>query len=560
MFHCGAFPHLGGGGAWNLPEINVIGNLAVFFRDVIGLDLPSTEKAFKHWVDEHVLLVPHHLAHSALAAELSPFEKACVISIDGGGDYGDNRHLVAGHYDKKGDKNHKSPYCEIMGFNGSYGLANIHGWAADALGFIDDGKLSGLSAYGVFAPSVYEALSNLIKKKFDGDTLVDYKFEKKRYKRSPYRLDRIDSSNYSRHKTIYNQPSFTNLSEIARDCKPQDFAFTFTKFIIDETNFIIRSISERSYSENLCVSGGLFNNVIINNAVQRDNVSKFRNHFFSMAPGDAGLSLGLALYGRRCLLHRGLPVSYRNRDGIATPYLGPSFSDAVVKKQLQKFSLEWNILSDEELADTIVSDIIKGKIVGLFRGRAEYGPRSLGSRTILADPRLVSSKMRLNQLLKRRDWFMPFAPSILAEHLKDWVSDDVLHSPYMQLALNCNPEKLHNIPSGVHKDGSARFQTVHRDLNSFYYLVIEKFYRLTGIPMLLNTSFNRHGIATISNPLQALEHLSQHCIDSLSINNFYVPGASDPSFKFLKDDGMENEEALLANFENDHRKFYAIRD
>lgn len=272
------------------------------------------------------------------------------------------------------------------------------------------------------------------------------------------------------------------------------------------------------------------------------------------------MSLGLALYGRRCLLQRGLPVSYRSRDGIATPYLGPSFSDAVVKKQLQKFSIELNMLSDEELADTIVSDIIKGKIVGFFRGRAEYGPRSLGSWSILADPRLVSSKMRLNQLLKRRDWFMPFAPSILAEHLKDWVSDDVLHSPYMQLAINCNPEKSHNIPSGVHKDGSARFQTVHRDLNSFYYLVIEKFYRLTGIPMLLNTSFNRHGIATISNPLQALEHLSQHCIDSLSINNFYVPGASDPSFKFLKDDGIQNEEALLANFENDHRKFYAVRD
>ena len=165
--------------------------------------------------------------------------------------------------------------------------------------------------------------------------------------------------------------------------------------------------------------------------------------------------------------------------------------------------------------------ISQGNCVGWFQGKAEYGPRSLGARSILADPRKKSSKSRINQLLKKRDWYMPYAPSIMREYVKEYMNNPI-YSPYMQIALNIKEDKKKLIPAAIHVDGSSRVHVISKEDNKKYWKVINEFNKITGVPVILNTSFNRHGISTISDPRQAVEHLLDGCMDYLAIENFLI--------------------------------------
>jgi carbamoyltransferase len=231
-----------------------------------------------------------------------------------------------------------------------------------------------------------------------------------------------------------------------------------------------------------------------------------------MASGDNGQSLGTALFIKN--EHQKTP-----RRQFLTALLGPSFSNLEIKKLLEQSRI--NYVEDKNIEKTVANLINKNKTVGWFQSRGEYGKRSLGCRSILADPRKLESKSRINQLLKKRDWFMPYAPSILEEYVNNF-AEKPSKSPYMQIAFKVKKNKNKIIPAAVHVDGTSRIHTVSKSANPRYWNLINEFRLITSLPMILNTSFNRHGIATISEPRQAIEHLLDGCMDYLAINDFLI--------------------------------------
>jgi hypothetical protein len=207
---------------------------------------------------------------------------------------------------------------------------------------------------------------------------------------------------------------------------------------------------------------------------------------------------------------------------------------------LDEYRLAHRKFGDEgELGRFVAEILTEGNIVGWFQGRAELGPRALGARSVLADPRDVKSKARLNQLLKRRDWFMPFAPAILDGHEADYL-EHYTHSPYMTVAFLAKEKAMRDMPAGVHVDRTCRLNCVAQSTNPRFYRLIEEFRRLTGVPGVLNTSFNRHGIPTIASPRQAFEHLMAGSIDVLAIEDYVVwPNqVRDSSAKPLRDEKL----------------------
>ena len=258
------------------------------------------------------------------------------------------------------------------------------------------------------------------------------------------------------------------------------------------------------------LSGGVFQNVTLNKYIQESKI--FKNYYFTMASGDSGLSLGAALY-----------VKSKNKkninDNLLPAFLGPSYNHEEIEKILIQSRIKF--IKTKDIEKKVANLISQGNCVGWFQGKAEYGPRSLGARSILADPRKKSSKSRINQFLKKRDWYMPYAPSIMREYIKEYMNSPI-YSPYMQIALNIKEDKKKLIPAAIHVDGSSRVHVISKEDNKKYWNVINEFNKITGVPVILNTSFNRHGISTISDPRQAVEHLLDGCMDYLAIENFLI--------------------------------------
>ena len=283
-------------------------------------------------------------------------------------------------------------------------------------------------------------------------------------------------------------------------------------------------------SKNIVFSGGLFQNVALNKALLN---AEFDNVYFPSAPSDSGLSLGAALY----IKNKNKP----NSSETLSAFLGPSFSGSDITEVLDRHRLIYH--KHKDIAEVVAQKLSEGQTVGWFQGRGEFGPRSLGNRSLVADPRDMKSKEKINQLLKKRDWFMPYAPSILEEDYLDWV-DQEHYSPYMQIAFDMSSDMADKVPSAVHVDGTTRVHVVRKSENSLYWSLINEFKKLTGIPVLLNTSFNRHGIATISTPRQAVEHLLEGCMDYLAIGDNLV-AFEDNRIVAQRNEVTESEDFLL---------------
>lgn len=462
----------------------------------------GNRKDFDAWFDDHVHFVDHHISHAAMAVLTSPFEECAFICCDGGGGGGDRRNQIFGNY--------ASGNFEELGENyGFENLASFHSYVTDSLGYRDfeNGKLSGLAAYGQVQPDLREQFLSVLHQ--DG---YGIKFDRKRRGRTSVDPEKVQPQEYQRSKIFSRFPSETNILDMAIGHLPQDVAAT-CEFVVQEVFLkLLEGIRNKVNSKYAVFGGGLFQNVALNNAILESGL--FEGVFFSKASNDSGNSLGQALYLR--LKFEPAPSSNKR---YMSPFLGPSFDDASIDTLLERFQL--NFSREDSIARKCAELIAEGAVVGWFQGRAEHGPRSLGSRSILADPRTMNSKLRINQTLKRRDWFMPYAPSILRERLSEWSTVDI-DSPYMQIALNVREEKQKMLPAAVHVDGSARIQTVDKSSNPLFWELISCFEEITGIPVVLNTSFNRHGIPTISSPRQAIEHLLEGAMDYLAIGGFIV--------------------------------------
>ena len=300
---------------------------------------------------------------------------------------------------------------------------------------------------------------------------------------------------------------------------------------------LAKSLKEEFNISNLCLAGGVALNCVANGKILKEKI--FDNIWVQPAAGDAGGSLGAAL----ALWHieENNPRVVNLNDDMQGSYLGPEYSQKEIQNELDKIGAVYKIKNEEDLLNQTVDDLSMGEAIGWFQGRMEFGPRALGNRSILGDPRSSEMQKNLNLKVKYRESFRPFAPSILKEDLREWfdISED---SPYMLMVANINKDKTikmtedqkkkfgidklnikrSEIPAVTHVDYSARIQTVHKETNEKYYKLIKKFKEKTNCPVIVNTSFNVRGEPIVNTPSDAFSCFMGTELDKLVIGNFYL--------------------------------------
>ena len=461
----------------------------------------------------------HHLSHAASAFFPSPFEEAVVLTADGVGEWATTTVAI-------GKGNNLEIKKEIH-FPHSLGL--LYSAFTYYTGFkVNSGeyKLMGLAPYGV---PIYEdkIKDNLINVKEDGSFHLDQSY-----------------FNYATGLTMTNK-KFDNLfGQKVRDSGHEkltqfhmDIAASIQKVTEDIMIKIAKSLKEEFNISNLCLAGGVALNCVANGKILKEKI--FDNIWVQPAAGDAGGSLGAAL----ALWHidQNNPRKVDLKDNMQGSYLGPEYSQKEIEEQLDKAGAKYEIFKDEELLDKTATDLSKEEAIGWFQGRMEFGPRALGGRSILGDPRSEKMQKNLNLKVKYRESFRPFAPSILNEDLSEWFDINV-DSPYMLMVANINKDKTikmtedqknlfgidklnvkrSEIPAVTHVNYSARIQTVHKETNEKYFRLIEKFKDKTNCPILINTSFNVRGEPIVNTPLDAFNCFMGTDLDKLVIGNCYL--------------------------------------
>jgi len=443
----------------------------------------------------------HHLCHLASSFMISSHEEGCSVSIDG---FGDFVSTAIGY----GDKNFLK-IDERVYFPHSLGI--FYQSLTQFLGFKnygDEYKLMGLSSYG--EPKYLDKISKIID--FDKD--------------NHYRLN-LDYFNHHNsfegentvkgNMQLYNK----NIEELigkSRDPKDNisqyhmDLASSVQKKYEEIFFNILNSTFERYQNYNLSLSGGCAQNSLANGKIKKN--TKFKNIFIPSSPADSGGSIGAAILGS---------INKKNTFNInRSPYLGQSYSNDQILKVLETYKTQINYKKhlDNELIKIIAKNLSENLVIGWFSGRSEWGPRALGNRSILCNPGNKDAKELLNNKIKLREKFRPFAPTILEEEAKNWFEVDQ-SLPFMSMVVTADKKKARRIPAVVHVDGSSRLQTVNYEQNSKYYLLIKEFYNITEIPILLNTSFNENE-PIVNTPSEAINCFLRTKMDFLVIENFII--------------------------------------
>jgi carbamoyltransferase len=452
----------------------------------------------------------HHDAHAALAVHGSSYKKCCYFTLDGGGE--DNCYGQSGIFD--GDYRTFYQYQKPT-------LPSFYRALTTCCGFgeFEEGKVMGLSSYGRPDKKLYTSMLELFE--FDDKGRVHF-IPIIRYKYPTINWSKFSHDQFRLHKVVnfLHREICPELKELTNDYRPEIVAATGQKIIEDlTTQSIQKTLNAFSINpRNVAMGGGYFQNVILNQVIRK---TFGFNIFTPPGSGDMGLAAGSALWALFQFNKKSYQKKHKSQISYISPYLGPLFSDTEVEKSLNEWSVVYSKLDQNELIAKAALEIEKGKIIGWFQGRGEFGARALGNRSVLADPRKDSSKARLNQLMKKRDWFMPFAPSILEESMEKFL-DHPFFSPYMTNAFHSKQNVRKIIPAAIHVDGTVRPHIVRYSDNPLYYEIIKQFQRLTGVPMILNTSFNKHGVPIVATPKQAVEHLVEGVIDALFINSYHV--------------------------------------
>jgi carbamoyltransferase len=488
----------------------------LFQKSLLQNKLKNHDKNFDK--KENLFFSDHHLSHAASAFYPSPFENAVVITADGVGEWATTTVAV-------GRKNNLEIKKEIH-FPHSLGL--LYSAFTYYTGFkVNSGeyKLMGLAPYG--KPNYINQILKLIDIKDDGTFRLDQKY-----------------FNYATGLTMTNE-KFNNLfGQKPRDPKNEkltqfhmDIAASVQKITEEVMIKLAKSTSKEYGLKNLCLAGGVALNCVANGKILKEKI--FENIWVQPAAGDAGGALGAAL----ALWHidQNNERNINKNDDMSGSYLGPEFSEDEIEKELKRLGAKYKKLNQNEIIDQTSKDLSEGNAVGWFQGRMEFGPRALGGRSILGDPRSPNMQKNLNLKVKYRESFRPFAPSILAEDINDWFDINTT-SPYMLMVANVKNEKCipmnesdenlfgidklnvkrSLVPAITHVDYSARIQTVHKHTNPKYYDLISKFKEITGCPMLVNTSFNVRGEPIVNTPEDAFNCFMGTELDRLVIGNCYL--------------------------------------
>ena len=440
--------------------------------------------------------VTHHLCHAAAAFFTSPFEEAAILTADG---YGERQSTTI--YRGRG-----AALEELAEVDFPHSIGSLYAALTDYLGFranSGEGKVMGLASYGHDSEYVGK-LRKLI-------TLSDRGFE----------LDLSYFEYFHERPHRYSDKLVALLGpprppEGAVDKRHEDISFALQTVTEEAMLHLGRMARKLTGVKNLCVAGGVALNCVANGRLARE--TDFEKFFFYPAAGDTGTSVGAAL-----VVEHILGGGQRSME-VASEYLGQGFTRDQVKAVLDRGQLRYQALKDPEL--TAARMIADGLIIAWFQGRAEFGPRALGNRSILADPRRKDMKDLLNATVKFREPFRPYAPSVLEEACGTYFGSDV-PSPYMLRAYPTRPEMIEVLPAITHVDGTARVQTVNRQQNPRYYRLIEAFGRITGVPCVLNTSFNIRGEPIINTVDEAIKCLMTTGLDALFVEDFLV--VKDPA-------------------------------
>lgn len=485
----------------------------LFQKNVISAELNKMWPGEINW-ESRLLFSEHHLSHAASAFYPSPFEEAAVLTMDGVGEW-TTTSLAMGY------KNNLSIIKEIH-FPHSLGL--LYSAFTYYTGFkVNSGeyKLMGLAPYGV--PRYTKLIKDhLIDIKEDGSFFLDMSY-----------FDYCSGSTMTSDKFHRLFGGAPREPESIITQKDMDLAASVQSVTEEVVIKLAKDIAKMTGRKNLCLAGGVALNCVANGKLMSEKI--FDNIWIQPAAGDAGGSVGAALSAYHMML--GMPRSINKElDGMHGSYLGPEFSQNEIEIALKKTGARFNTYEIDEVIDKAAHALSDGKAIGWMNGRMEFGPRSLGGRSILADPRSPDMQRLLNLKVKFRESFRPFAPSILAEDLSEWFQIDK-DSPYMLFVAKVDDKKCFEmtkeqnnlfgieklniirstIPSVTHVDYTARIQTVHKSTNPIFYELIKRFKSLTGFPMLINTSFNVRGEPIVCSPEDAFKCFMGTGLDILVI-------------------------------------------
>ena len=448
--------------------------------------------------------IEHHRAHLASSFFVSPFDRAALLSLDGFGDFISTMWAV-------GEGNS----IKVLGqVEYPHSLGIVYTATTQFLGFPhygDEGKVMGLAPYG--RPRFIEMFREIVRTEKDGQFRLNLDYFRHAAEGvdmtwnagSPV-IGKIYSDEYARR---FGAPRRPQDELMDRD---RDLAASLQLRLEEVAFHILKHLHRESGLSDLGLSGGVAYNSVMNGKILLN--TPFRRVFVQPAAGDSGTALGV------CYQIWNQALQQPRSDSLEGAYLGPEFSDEEISTELKISDLRFETYTDQEVTARAARDIAAGAVVGWFQGRLEFGPRALGNRSIIVDPRRADMKDILNERIKKREHFRPFAPSILAEQVGEYF-EQTHPAPTMLMVYQVKPERRAEVPAVTHVDGSGRLQTVSRAVNPRYYQLIEEFFKLTRVPLVLNTSFNENE-PIVCTPRDAIDCFLKTRIDVLYLGNHVV--------------------------------------
>lgn len=469
------------------------GSLAQELGRISGLDAGEFQQKVRN--------VEHHRSHLASAYFASPFKEAACLSIDGSGDFSTTMTAFG--------TGNTIDVLDSVDFPHSLGI--FYTAFTQLLGFPhygDEYKVMGMAPYG--KPVYAEQIRKVVQLQKNGLFKLDLSY----FRKGTDGIISYSDDFIPAVEPLYSQKLLSEFGDIrtkdeALTQHHKDLAASVQKVTEETIFYILNYLHSETGSYNLCVAGGVAQNSVANGKIKLN--TPFKNIYIPSAGHDAGISMGAAMY-----------VYYQgNEEAVREPVYractGSAFSNEAIKAYLDKENIEYREYSGDELMDRVTDKLINGGVVGWFNGRSEFGPRALGGRSILADPRRTDAKELLNAKIKRRESFRPFAPSILKEYASGFFQQDDL-VPFMEKVFVIKEDKRDLIPAVTHFDGTGRLQTVDKEISPDYYNLIDTFRRKTGIPVLLNTSFNENE-PIVNTPSEAVSCFLRTDMDMLVMEN-----------------------------------------
>ena len=445
-----------------------------------------------------IIFPEHHMSHAAHTFFTSPFDEAAILTVDGVGEWSTTTFGMGNDIDIK----------LISDIRWPHSLGLFYSAFTYFLGFkVNEGeyKLMGLSSYG--KPKYYDKiLDELIDVKNDGSIHLDMKYF---------------AFTYDKYMTNQNFSDLFGIPPRKHDEKAEQIHYDIgasAQLVLEDILLkMVNHVHSKTKMKNLCIGGGVGLNGVANYRILKDG--PFENLHIPPSPGDGGSAVGCAQYLYHCFAKNKRIVQQSSERIANNIYVGPEYSNDEIKSFLEKNKISYEFLDTQALLKNTAKLISEGNIVGWYHGKMEWGPRALGNRSILADPRDANMKDILNEKIKHRESFRPFAPSILEEYVTEYFDIDV-SSPYMLLVAQVKkPEK---IPAVTHIDGTSRLQSVSKEVNPLYYDLINEFYNITGVPVIINTSMNVMGEPIVNTPEQAHAMILKTDMDYLVMGNYLI--------------------------------------